>query len=390
LFFVTQCVLLISVMANNNGLGALPPMGWNTWCTAGPCVLDYCNETEVMSVAKAMSENGMQKLGFTYVNLDDCWIAKTRDNVGKIAWDPARFPSGLPSLITSLHKMGFLFGLYCSAGYGTCVGNRPGSYGHYDLDADTFASWGVDYVKMDWCQTTGLDQQTQTDQFAQSLNKTGRQIWFNFHCGHPPQEWCAKDGNSYRIGPDHIDEWSNSMKSISALKGLGKSAGPGHWNDPDFLETGGQGCSNGDPHCPGQTDVEYRTIFSIWCIVNAPLLVSTDVRVLTPIMKEVLLNKELIDVNQDKLATSGDVIATVGCPGCLVWGKPLADGSWAVGLFNSDNVAHSMMLDFTDVGKMGATLMVRDLWKHADLGSMIGNVTAMVGPHETVVYKLSP
>jgi len=391
------------VIGSDNGLGALPPMGWNTWCTDGKCGRDVCTEDEVKEVALAMIQNGMQAAGYNYVNLDDCWVDTRCDAQGNIRSDASRFPTGIADLVDWLHTRGFKFGLYTSAGLETCNhGERPsaipGSYGHYEEDAKTFASWNVDYVKLDWCVTTfpngtKMDIHAQTDQFYDAMNKTGKPMWLNFHCSHPPQQWCMRDGNSFRVGTDHHDSWSNTIECIHSLIGLGKHAGPKNgWNDPDFLETGGEG-GCGRPHCPGQTDTEYRTVFSIWCIAAAPLIVATDVRNMSAIMTEILLNKELIAVNQDKLAIGGDVIGN-GCAGtsdgtCQIWGKPLSDGGYVAGLFNSDSAAHEITLDFSLINMAGKTLQVRDLWKHQDLGSSTGTFKAQVASHETVVVKLT-
>lgn len=391
-------------VCSDNGLGKLPPMGWNTWCSIGKCGRDVCYEDEIKDVANAMIANGMKDLGYNYINLDDCWASDSRDNNGNIQPDPARFPSGIKSLTAWLHNKGFKFGLYTSAGVYTCNhGERPkpipGSYGHYEADAKTFASWNVDYVKLDWCDTkfpngTEMNQKTMTGLFYKAMNATDRAMWLNFHCGSPPQEWCAEYGNSYRIGPDHHDEWDNTIRCMKALQGLGKSAGPGHWNDADFLETGGQGCSssNSTAHCPGQSDDEYRSIFSLWSIANSALIVATDVRNMTAIMKEVLLNKELIDVNQDSLAIAGDLIGTWGCDApagsCQVWGKQVSDG-FAAALYNANPQEHGITLDFSLFGMKGATLNVRDMWQHKDLGSFTGSYSAKVPPHGTVAVKLT-
>eukprot|EP01120_Amphizonella_sp_Union-15-10_P007669 TRINITY_DN2618_c0_g1_i1.p1 TRINITY_DN2618_c0_g1~~TRINITY_DN2618_c0_g1_i1.p1 ORF type:complete len:428 (-),score=90.71 TRINITY_DN2618_c0_g1_i1:96-1316(-) len=395
--------LITGALSSDNGLGALPPMGWNTWCTDGSCGRDVCYESEIKEVALAMKANGMQAAGYNYVNLDDCWAAETRDKDGNIQPDPSRFPSGIAELVSWLHDKGFKFGLYTSAGIYTCShGERPlpipGSYGHYKEDALTFAKWDVDYVKLDWCATvfpngTRMDQQTQTNQFYDAMNATGKPMWLNFHCGDPPQTWCQRDGNSYRIGPDHHDNWSNTIQCINALKGLAKTAGPKTgWNDPDFLETAGQG-GCGQDHCPGQTPTEYRTVFSLWSIASAPLIVATDVRNLTALQKEILLNTELIAVDQDRLAIGGGLIGTWACDGpkgvCEIWGKPLYDGSYVVGLFNSDIASHSITLDFNLIGKKGQVLKVRDLWQHRDLGTFTGSYSTVVMSHETVVIKLS-
>mmetsp|Transcript_4138 Transcript_4138/g.4548 ORF Transcript_4138/g.4548 Transcript_4138/m.4548 type:complete len:416 (-) Transcript_4138:105-1352(-) len=397
---------------SDNGLGATPPMGWNTWCTMGSCyqhggsskLHDVCYESEIKSVATAMLNNGMHELGYEYINLDDCWANTKRDANGDIMADPKRFPKGIAELVSWLHERGLKFGLYTSAGFTTCSsGGRPepipGSYGHYESDAATFAKWDVDYVKLDWCDTrfpngTEMSQQVQTDQFYNAMNKTKKAMWLNFHCGHPPQDWCKRDGNSFRIGPDHHDYWPNTMSEIQALIGLGKHAGPGHWNDPDFLMTGGSGCGEEVPglHCPGMTDEEYKTVFTIWSIVNAPLLVSTDIRNMTNVMKEALLNKALIAVNQDTYQ-AGDLITTWHCNApmgtCQIWGKYMSDDSYVAALFNSGSGKHSITLDFSLFDKAGQTLRVTDLWKNTVSTHTGSYVSAEIPSHGVVAIRLS-
>jgi alpha-galactosidase len=255
---------------------------------------------------------------------------------------------------------------------------------------------------MDWCgtkwNTTKLVEQTQTDQMAKSLNNTGRPMFFNFHCDDPiPHQWCINDGNSFRIGPDHHDNWKSTSEIIPKLVGIAKYAGPGAWNDPDFLMTGGAGCDDMTPglRCPGQTHSEYRTEFSIWAITGGPLIVATDVRNMSAIQMDVLLNKEIIAVNQDSLGLAGDLLGTWHCHGskdvCQIWGKPLSDGSWVAGLYNSDDSKHSITLDFSLVNMKSKKVSIRDLWNHKDLGTFQGNYTATgVKSHDTHVLKLTP
>jgi alpha-galactosidase len=323
--------------------------------------------------------------------------------------DTSRFPYGIKDLVDWLHERGFKFGLYLAAGIETCSsGGRPlpipGSYGHYEQDAKTIASWGVDYLKFDWCGTTlmngtKLNQQVQTTEMAKALNKTGRTIWFNFHCGNPPQEWCRKDGNSFRIGRDHHDNWDNTQAVINTMIGLGKGSGPFHWNDPDFLMTAGAGCDRFFPagnHCPGMTDVEYRTEFTLWCLTSAPLLVSTDLRNITPLQREILLNKELVAIDQDPLGISGDLIGSIDCektntasPGaCQIWGKPITGDRWAVALFNAGSSTHTISFDFKLIGHAGARLNVRNLWLHQDMGEHHGSFQADVPSHGVVAITL--
>jgi alpha-galactosidase len=254
-------------------------------------------------------------------------------------------------------------------------------------------------VKMDWCNTkingTQLDPHTQYKQMSEALKKTGKTIFFN-SCEwgvDKPWEWMYQYANSWRTGPDHHDDWTSTAVIIEVNAQLGTYAGPSKgWNDPDFLMTGGQGC---DPpvdmvHCTGMTDIEYRTEFSIWCLIAAPLLVVTDVRNMTDIMKEVLLNKELISVNQDSLGYGGKRIGfDKNCKenGCQIWSKDLQDGSKAIGLYNADSAVHDITVEFNIFN--WTTVNMRDLWQHKDMMNVQKKYTVTVQPHGIEVYKIS-
>jgi alpha-galactosidase len=259
------------VDGRNNGVGRLPMLGWSSWCTSGTCYQvneknntqfhDYCDEEMVKSVATEMLSNGMHAAGYTHIHLDDCWGAMTRDDSNTITWDTDRFPSGLPALISWLHERGFLFGLYTSVGNETCstggranktiqrgipgscpsnrtiVDNQAYTAAHcqktYGLDAAAFAKWKVDFVKLDWCTghkqtllpniglpTNNTLMRELTGAFAKALNDTKRAMWLNFHCLGTYQDWCATDGNTWRIGKDHHDNWESTSHTIDVLKGV--------------------------------------------------------------------------------------------------------------------------------------------------------------------------
>eukprot|EP01102_Stenamoeba_stenopodia_P020805 TRINITY_DN8243_c0_g1_i4.p1 TRINITY_DN8243_c0_g1~~TRINITY_DN8243_c0_g1_i4.p1 ORF type:complete len:439 (-),score=84.44 TRINITY_DN8243_c0_g1_i4:151-1410(-) len=394
------------VHALNNGLGLTPPMGWNTWCTYGPCETDYCNQTEVMSMADAMASNGMYELGYRYINLDDCW-ADYRNSTGWLQPDPQRFPDGMAALADYIHSKGLYLGVYTDSGVYTCSdGGRPhkipGSYGHYQQDADQFASWGIDYVKMDWCHTevngTQLDPRVIYPEMSQSLNSTGRRIFFAL-CEwgvDQPWEWASKCGNSWRIGEDHHDEWSSTSAIIEILANKSAFAAPGGWNDPDFLMTGGQGCTaNSSTLCPGQTWTEYITEFSIWSIANAPLIIATNIRNMSAEKQSIVLNKEVIAINQDPLGIAGERVWAGGVNGSMqVWTKPIVGNAAAAILYNADNgpANATITLDFSLLPGdfTGKPVYLRDLWAHEDLGSFTNNFTAVVAPHGVVFVTVSP
>jgi alpha-galactosidase len=365
-----------------------------------------CYASEIMSIADAMATNGMKELGYEYINLDDCW-ADYRDSDGNIVPDMKRFPQGIVPVVEYVKSKGLKFGLYTDAGIYTCnKGQRshdiPGSYGHYQQDANSYASWGVEFVKMDWCNTdingTQLDPKIQYPEMSKALNKTGKPIFFN-SCEwgqDDPWTWMRPYANAWRSGPDHHDSWTSTSVVIEFNHNRGQYAGPGGWNDLDFLMTGGQGCPSGRPleHCPGQTDAEYRTEFSIWSITASNLLVSTDIRNMTDIMKQVLLNKEIIDVNQDYPGKGGNRIAYTNCTeafdACQVWAKPLSDKTYAVAFYNAGDTKNTIYFNLNMLNFTSPSVAVRDLWQHADLGTFSGIFHADVANHDTAIYKMAP
>ncbi|XP_011402528.1 PREDICTED: alpha-galactosidase-like [Amphimedon queenslandica] len=391
-----------AVFANNNGVGLKPPMGWDMWCTNGRCERDYCDAKEVMDVTDAMVTNGMKDAGYEYVIISDCW-ADHRDENGNIVPDKDRFPDGLVPVIQHINSKGFKAGLYTDAGMYTCSpGGRnhtiPGSYGHYEQDANAYASWGVEYVKVDWCSTkvngTQLDPHKQYQEMSEALNKTGKPIFLN-SCEwgiDKPWEWMHQYANSWRTGPDHHDDWKTTSKIIELNADLGDYAGVGKgWNDPDFIMTGGQSCNTVDSsHCPGMTDTEYRTEFTLWCLMSAPLLVVTDVRNMTSIMKEVLLNKDLIEINQDTTGPGGKRIGfdkTCGENVCQIWAKNITNGEKAIALYNADSVSHNITLEFSLLGwKM---VNIRNLWDGTKYYNFTESVTVVVESHGVQAYRAS-
>eukprot|EP01012_Entosiphon_sulcatum_P025111 TRINITY_DN3037_c0_g1_i1.p1 TRINITY_DN3037_c0_g1~~TRINITY_DN3037_c0_g1_i1.p1 ORF type:complete len:421 (-),score=56.93 TRINITY_DN3037_c0_g1_i1:47-1213(-) len=386
-------------------------MGWNTWCTLSNChngdnnYFDRCNEWEVKDVASSILSNGMHELGYEYLNLDDCWAADTRDAQGNIQPDPDRFPSGLKALTDWLHARNLKFGLYTSAGDKTCnPGGRPkpipGSFGHYEQDAATFASWGVDYVKIDWCGGQLTNPQQQHTQFSKALNSTGRHIHLELCRGYPTPNippYVVEVANSWRITGDHQDQWDNTMHVIEGFASPSNQGGPYNWNYGDFLMTGGPGCNaNGSAHCPNQSDDEYTSEFSIWAVSASPLIVATDVRNLTAIMKRLLLNSEAISINQDNLAAPGKRVGfDASCrnaTSCHIFARSLTDNTHAVVLLNADSVAQPITFPFSLIGwAPGARVDVRNVLDKQDLGTFVDRYRSPAIPaHGSVFLRISP
>ena len=294
----SRWALLLALRAASalpNGLASTPPLGWSSWLTCEPggggtCVHDFCNEGEVKAAAEAMQANGMQALGWRYIVLDDCWARTSRDAAGRLTWDPARFPSGIPALVDWMHARGFLFGLYTSAGDVTCSsGGRnasvPGSRGHFEVDTKTFATWQLDYVKLDWCGDAKKEPWVGArlhEEFAAAMNATARPMVLEVVTGYFfLRERVSEYANTWRFCEDHKDHWKSTTEQLECRALLQHEArgAPGGWAYMDVLTTGGAGCLHGGgAHCAGQSADEYRTEAAIWAITQSPLLVATDVR----------------------------------------------------------------------------------------------------------------
>ena len=362
-----------------NGMAKTPPMGWNSWNKFRNQVSDKM----VREMADAIVKTGMRDAGYIYVNIDDTWESATRDAQGRIGTNN-KFPD-MKALADYVHSKGLKLGIYSSPGPKTCA-NYLGSYQHEEQDAKTFAAWGIDYLKYDWCSASQVYDATRETMVAAyqkmglALANSGRPIVYSLcqYGMHDVGEWGEKvGGNLWRTTGDISDRWE-SMENIGfkLQPSREKFAGPGHWNDPDMLEVG-----NG-----GMTDTEYETHMSLWSILAAPLLAGNDIRDMKPSIANILMNKEVIAVDQDKLGKQGVRVSQDGT--VEVWAKPLADGGHAVALFNRGPETAKVTAKWTDVGVKGSHA-VRDLWKHAELGKIDNQYTAEVPSHGVVMVKIA-
>ena len=370
--FLSILVFTTNRTAQGQQLAQTPPMGWNSWNKFGCDV----NEQLIREMSDAMVGSGLKAAGYQYVNIDDCWQV-SRDAQGNIVADPARFPSGIKALADYVHSKGLKLGVYTDAGRMTCQ-KRPGSYDHELQDAKTYASWGVDYVKVDWCYSEGLDPEVQYAKFRDALAQAGRPIVFSI-CNwgvKAPWRWGPKTGNLWRTTGDISDKYDSMSLIGFSQNGLEKFAGPGHWNDPDMLEVG-----NG-----GMDRDEYRTHMALWALLAAPLLAGNDLRSMTAETKEMLTNGEVLSVDQDARGVQGHRIWEEGP--LEIWAKPLADQSQAVGLFNRSEAALTMTLDFKAIG-LSPPAKVRDLWEHKDIATAQDTYTVEVPKHGVVLLKVS-
>jgi len=374
----------------SKGLALTPPMGWNTWNKFA------CNVSDelVRGMADAMVKSGMKDAGYQYVVIDDCWQV-SRDAQGSIVADAQRFPHGIKAVADYVHSLGLMFGIYSDAGALTCQ-KRPAGLGHEYQDARTYASWDVDYLKYDWCNTLpGQDARSSYANIRQALDASGRPIVLSI-CEwgtHQPWLWGKEaGGNLWRTTGDIQDHWagqqkwpdgsccSNGMLDIADQnEPLYSAAGPGHWNDPDMLEVG-----NG-----GMTTTEYRSHFSLWALMAAPLMAGNDLRSMTPEIRDILTNKEVIAIDQDSLGRQGRRVAKDGH--LEVWAKQLKNGDRAVILLNRSSSAQQITANWEQLGyPEHLSASVRDLWTHKDLGKSTGKFSAQVESHGVVMVTVRP
>ncbi|MCU1659327.1 MAG: agaA, partial [Pseudonocardiales bacterium] len=302
-------------MAVGNGLAQTPPLGWNDWNAFG------CNVSEALveQTADAMVAGGMRDAGYTYVNIDDCWLTHSRDAAGNLVPDPVKFPHGIRAVADYVHARGLKLGIYEDAGTATCAG-FPGSLGHETQDARLFASWTVDYLKYDNCNNNGIDPVQRYTAMRDALAASGRAIVYSL-CNwgeNAPWNWGPATGNLWRTTGDIADNWGSMLGIFRANVDHAFAAAPGGWNDPDMLEVG-----NG-----GMTDTEYRSHFTLWAAMAAPLIAGTDLRNASAATRAIYLNKAVIAVDQDSLGEQARQIFTDGTRHVLV--KRLSGGDRAV------------------------------------------------------------
>jgi len=362
-----------TALAQEKAAALTPPMGWNSWNHFA------CNVTaaDVRSAADALVSSGMKNAGYIYVNIDDCWQGK-RDAQGVIHANE-KFPD-MKALSDYVHAKGLKLGIYSSPGPKTCAGYE-GSFGHEERDAQTYADWGIDYLKYDYCSFQGDVQAEQAayKKMHEALEKTGRSIVFSLCQYGMDRVWTwgpSLGGNLWRTTGDISDDYDSMAYIGFGQNGLERFAGPGHWNDPDMLEVG-NGKMNRD---------EYRTHMSLWCLLAAPLLAGNDLAKMTPETLAILTNPEIVAVDQDPLGAQGHRAAQEGP--LEVWVKPLTDGSKAVGLFNRGESVMPVTAYFRDLG-VGESAAVRDLWEKRDLGVFKVRFTAQVPVHGAAMIKVN-
>jgi alpha-galactosidase len=371
-----------------------PPLGWNSWNSFG------CNvsESAVRQAADAMVSSGMRDAGYRYIVVDDCWFDPQRDAQGALRASPSKFPGGMKALGDYIHSRGLKFGIYqvptdrtCAQRTGTYPGST-GSQGHEVQDANTFASWGVDYLKYDWCSPAGTrdEQVARFTIMRDALRATGRPIVYSIN----PNSYHAITGDKYdwgqvadlwRTTEDLLDIWQNGNTNsypmgvgnvLDVNAPLAAQAGPGHWNDPDMLVVGR----------PGLSLTESRTHFTLWALMAAPLMAGNDIRTMSADISAVLRNPRLLAVDQDRLGAGGRRVRDDG--DAEVFAKPLADGSVAVGLLNRGGGTATVSTTAAQIGLSGSSFTLTDLWSGATSASS-GTISASVPSHGIAAYRVS-
>ncbi|GAA2652266.1 ricin-type beta-trefoil lectin domain protein [Streptomyces aculeolatus] len=402
LLAVTAAVLTLSAAAPHQPVAqaapgspaVTPPLGWNSWNSFGCAV----TEDMVRQAADAMVSSGMRDAGYEYVVVDDCWFDPQRDAQGNLRAHPAKFPGGMKALGDYIHSRGLKFGLYQVPTERTCaqrVGTFPGStgsMGHEVQDARTFASWGVDYLKYDWCSPAGTrdEQVARFSLMRDALRDTGRPIVYSIN----PNSFHAITGSTYdwgevadlwRTTEDLLDIWQNGNVNsypmgvgnvVDVNAPLAAQAGPGHWNDPDMLVVGR----------PGLSLTESRSHFTLWALMAAPLMAGNDIRTMSADVSAVLRNQRLLAVNQDPLGAGGRRVRDDGAT--EVFAKPLSDGSVAVGLFNRGDGTATVSASAAQIGLTGGSFALTDLWTGATSDTS-GQITASVPAHGVTAFRIT-
>ncbi|XP_022920563.2 alpha-N-acetylgalactosaminidase-like isoform X1 [Onthophagus taurus] len=402
--FLYLTLLINPVFNLDNGLALTPPMGFMTWqrfrcivdCKSYP---DECiSENLIKRQAELMVQDGYLDAGYEYIIIDDCWSSKERDENGRLQADPERFPNGIPALADYVHNLGLKFGIYGDYGTLTC-GGYPGSINYLEVDAETWAEWGVDYVKLDGCYSELEDMEAGYAEFANYLNKTGRPMvyscswpaYFEFG-GYPVNfEILATTCNLWRNWADIQDSWS-SLTTITKWFGdnqdrFSKFSAPGHWNDPDMLLIGNYGL----------TEDQSKSQMAIWSVMAAPLLMSLDLNTVKPEFKSILLNKDAIAINQDSLGIMGKRIYQKN--DIEIWSKPILpiiNGyyTYAVAFVSYRDDGHAYRVE-EKLETLGLTspngYLVENIFEPNNVDLIdFENIWARINPSGTVFLRLTP
>ncbi len=379
-------------------LASTPPMGWNSWNMFGHNI----SEASIRETADALISSGLKDCGYEYIVIDDCWSKKDgRDKNGDLMADPQKFPNGIKVLTDHVHNLGFKIGIYSDAAEKTC-GGYPGSYLFEEQDANLWASWGIDFLKYDYCHAPLFDQAIAIERYTrmgEALRKTDRQFLFSLcEWGNQSPHLWGRDvgGHMWRVSGDVFDSWINIwMKnwntygigvdvSLDIAHDLHEYGGPGGWNDLDMLVVGLKG--KGQISGGGMSFLEYQTHMSMWVMACSPLMIGCDVRKMDSETASLLMNREVLAINQDSLGKPAHRVKQIGT--CEIWTKRLADSSTAVAVINRGSRGEDVILKSRDIGFLETPKLARNLWSGQDIADFKVEITQRVEPHETILLKI--
>ena len=363
-----------------------PPMGWNSWNTFG----NNISEELIQQTADTMVSSGLRDAGYTYLVIDDCWAEMQRDQNHRLAASKAKFPNGMKAVSDYVHSKGLKFGMYSCVGNMTCAG-YPASFGYEFLDAQTFAEWGIDYLKYDYCYKPNYQPgHLLYKRMGAALANCGRDILFSA-CSwgaDDTKSWIKSTGaHLWRSTGDIFDTWQ-SVKDLSMQQvDLQPYNAVNCFNDMDMLIVGMHG--KGNVGLSGCTDEEYRTHFSLWALLNSPLMIGCDIRSMTEETKQILMNSEVIAINQD--ASGRQPYLTNNDRDHMIWIKLLSNGDFAIGLFNFGDNPTRMFVPWVEIGldkNCGKGLSLRDVWKKEELGVFEDMYfSPVIGAHECQLLR---
>lgn len=363
-----------------------PPMGWNSWNTFGKDI----NEQLIFDTADKMVETGLLEKGYEYLVIDDCWSLKERDENERLVADPEKFPHGMKAVADYVHSKGLKFGMYSCAGNLTCAG-YPGSYEHEFIDAKTFAEWGVDFLKYDYCYHSPIIHGKYLyRRMGLALENCGRDILFSA-CSWGADEtakWIKETGASmWRSTGDIFDTWESVKKLVDMQEELHPYNGVGCFNDMDMLIVGMYG--KGNVGLQGCTDTQYKTHFSIWALLGSPLMIGCDVRSMNEETLKILSNEKLIRINQDSLCRQPVKLIGVWCQDVVMYSKQLDDGNLAIGLFNMSEDKRVGRVNLDEVGlpfSTGKTLAMEEVWTGEKIKVTNSHIQKELAPFDCAVY----
>ena len=392
LIFWLEATAIIAQVKQHHQYALTPPMGWNSW----NCFKRYISESQIKEIADLMASKGLRDAGYEYLVIDDGWAIGRRKN-GEVYADSVKFPNGIKKLAEYVHSKGLKFGIYTGPGKTTCAG-YVGSLGYEQQDVNTYAQWGVDFIKLDWCSGGDDERENIAARWRKVLDKVNRPMVLSINFGQEAYNWASNYANMWRTTTDISPCWDLPITETGGLPcsvlgvvdqqpGLEQFQTPGAWNDPDMMQVG-----NGS-----LTESENRSHLSLWAVLGAPMMMGNDLRKMTPEITELLTNREVIAINQDKLGFQGrkisdsgeDIRKTTNTYGQEVWVKKLqSTGEYAVVLLNRSDFKTYMKVNWKDLGIDEQNVIVRDLWKHQDMGAYDHFYAGHIPPHDVMMLRV--